>query len=287
MMRPRAWLIAAISALVVHTSVVVAAPPPVAESRGVLRGEAAGTRLPLPAETRQDGEYASSADDRRDQGSETVVAGSDSPSGRSAGPGGSGLGPVVYEQQLLRQELQELRGLVEQLSHRLQMLEREGQERYLDIDRRLQQQGGGPVESSEVTVPPSVPIGGDDAERAAYAASVELMKSRQFQAAIDSFNSFLTEFPDGRYSVNAYYWLGELYLALPQPELERARQSFSQVVNLYPDNAKVADSLYKLGIVHDRLGDRDKAREYLERVRAQFAGSTAAGLAEKQLASLP
>lgn len=273
MMRPRAWLIAAISALVVHTSVVAAPPPPVAESRGVLRGEAAGARLPLPAQDRQDVDSEHSAEGERAR----------TDADARGGAGGSGLGTVVYEQQLLRQELQELRGLVEQLTHRLQLLEREGQERYLDIDRRLQQQGGSAVETSEV----AVPVAGDDAERASYATSVELMKSRQFQAAIDSFNSFLTEFPDGRYAVNAYYWLGELYLALPQPELERARQAFSQVVNFYPDNAKVADSLYKLGIVHHRLGDRGKAREYLERVRVQFAGSTAASLAEKQLSSLP
>jgi tol-pal system protein YbgF len=282
-MRPRTCVRAVVTAAVAMFAAVAVAAPPVEASRGVIRDEALRGRSPVDDATgslsRAPGAPVADAGDPWREADAGVAA--------AAAGGGSGMGALVYEQQLLRQDVQELRGLVEQLSHRLERLEREGQERYLDIDRRLQQ--GSAVPATDVPPAPAGAgaAGGNDAERSAYAAAVDLMRQRQFQAAIDGFDSLLSAYPDGRYAVNAHYWLGELYLALPEAELERARQAFSQVINLYPDDAKVPDALYKLGIVHDRMGDPAKAREYLERVRRAHAGSTAAGLAEKYLATLP
>jgi len=69
-------------------------------------------------------------------------------------------------------------------------------------------------------------------------------------------------------------------------ELERARQSFAQVTNLFPDHLKVSDALYKLGVVYHRLGDNARALQYLNRVRQQHPASSAAGLAETYAAEL-
>ena len=110
------------------------------------------------------------------------------------------------------------------------------------------------------------------------------MKERQFDASVDAFNRLVVEYPNGAYTPNAFYWLGELYLA--QEDNERARQAFAQVVNLYPDHQKVPDALYKLGVVYHRLGDVDRAREYLSQVRREHPQSSAAGLAETYLAEL-
>ena len=62
-------------------------------------------------------------------------------------------------------------------------------------------------------------------------------------------------------------------------EVERARQSFAQVLALYPEHGKVADTLFKLGVVHFRLDDGERAQEYLDRVIAEYPDSPAAGLA--------
>ena len=58
------------------------------------------------------------------------------------------------------------------------------------------------------------------------------------------------------------------------------------MVNLYPDHQKVPDALYKLGVVYHRLGDVNRAREYLTQVRRQYPQSSAAGLAKTYLAEL-
>ena len=81
------------------------------------------------------------------------------------------------------------------------------------------------------------------------------------------------QYPNGRYAPNAYYWLGELYLVVQPPDLEQARQSFNQLLTQYPTNSKVPDALYKLGRVHFMKGNREKSREYLDRVINEY-GST-------------
>jgi len=110
------------------------------------------------------------------------------------------------------------------------------------------------------------------------------MKGRQFDESIAGFSDLIVAYPNGQYTPNAYYWLGELYLA--QQNAEQARQSFMQVINLYPDHPKVPDTLYKLGVTYHRLGDSANALEYFNRVRSEYPASSAAGLATSYAAEL-
>ena len=208
--------------------------------------------------------------------------------------GGSGieasrLNELFYQLQVLQQEVQELRGLVEEQSHQLSRLARDQQEQYLDLDRRMQAvRGGGAQAPAQAAgdAPASPPTGGQQAagEREAYTEAFELMRQRQFQASVAAFDRLVRDYPNGAFTANAFYWLGELHLALD--DLEKARQWFVQVVNTYPQDQKVPDALYKLGVVYHRLGDVGRAREYLNRVRSQHPQSSAAGLAQTYLAEL-
>jgi tol-pal system protein YbgF len=194
--------------------------------------------------------------------------------------------------QALQIEVQELRGLVEEQHHQLNRLAREQKEQYLDIDRRLTAgsagTGGGldtgvGATSSGSTSSPR-PVGGG--EREAYTRAFDLTRDKRFQDAIDGFNRLIVDYPNGPYTPNSFYWLGELYLALPEPELEKSRQSFIQVVTLYPTHQKVPDALYKLGVVYSRLGEQAQARDYLNRVQSEYADSPAARLAKSYAAEL-
>lgn len=190
----------------------------------------------------------------------------------------SGLGTLFYQLQLLQQEVQELRGLVEEQSHRLERLAQDQKEQYLLIDRELGQLRAGGGESKQGGEPSQVaPVGTD--ERTAYANAFNLTREKRFAEAIDAFHALLADFPSGQYSANALYWLGEIYLVVEPPDLERSRQSFVQVVNLYPRHQKASDSMYKLAVVYRQIGDMDRAREYLDRVRNDYGGTTAARLA--------
>lgn len=259
----------------------------------------------------------------------------------SAAVGDRRLNELFYQLQVLQQEVQELRGLIEEQSYQLNRLARDQQEQYIDLDRRvagLTTGSGGstraPTQSSSapatafgsgstqsgtpvVTIPPPLTIPGSStagssgavagapattpqvtppalqgatrtgaglSERDAYTAAFDLMKGRQFEQSIAAFADLITAYPNGQYTPNAYYWLGELYLA--EQNAEQARQAFMQVISLYPDHPKVPDTLYKLGVTYHRIGDNAKAMEYFNRVRSEFPSSSAAGLATSYAAEL-
>ncbi len=217
---------------------------------------------------------------------------------------------LFYQLQTLQSEVSELRGLIEEQRHLIDRLSRDQKEQYQDLDRRVAlalKQGGSagstptaPVAiGSATSTPPASsgpaasvpnaaprPSSSGASERDTYTNAFNLTRDKRFQEAINAFNQLLVDYPNGEYSANAFYWLGELYLALPQAELEKSRQSFSQVVNVYPSHAKVPDSLYKLGVVYHRLGDSRKALEYLTRAQSEFPTSPASRLAQSYAAEI-
>lgn len=211
------------------------------------------------------------------------------------------LGELFYQLQILQQEVQELRGLVEEQNYQLRRLARDQQQQYIDLDGRVAQlvQAGtaaSPTGSATTRALPgsattanassgsafprtpiaTIPSAGGG-EREAYTSAFDLMKARQFDESAMAFNQLIVAYPNGQYTPNAFYWLGELYLA--SEDVEKARQSFAQVLNLYPDHPKIADTLYKLGVVYHRLGDGRRSVEYFTRVQAEYPQSSAATLA--------
>ncbi len=212
-----------------------------------------------------------------------------------------GLMSLYMEVQTLKDEVRRLQGLFEEQKYRVDRLLKEQRDRYIDIDRRLLE-----LSRAGTTAPPTVqdpspqnrPI--TDAatdepdERAAYAQAIALVEDARgasgverttlFEAAIQRFATFLNEYPNGVLTPNAFYWMGELYLATDNTEL--ARQNFRQLESLYPEHAKAADALYKLGVVYHRLGDTSAALRYLERVTNEFPNADSADLASAYAAEL-
>ena len=209
---------------------------------------------------------------------------------------GAGVAPLFHQLQVLQGELQTLRGMVEELRFQMERLARDQQSQYVDLDQRLlalrsghPQPGVGDGRADALSpgrLAPAAngPDGGGETERAAYAAAFNLMKDRAFDESAAAFKQMIETYPNGEFTPNGYYWLGELHLA--QGHAEEARQNFAQVVNLYASHAKVPDALYKLGVVYHRLGDDQRALEYLDLVQSESPDSSAAGLAREYAAEL-
>jgi tol-pal system protein YbgF len=198
----------------------------------------------------------------------------------------SSLSGLFYQLQLLQQEVQELRGQLEEQQYLLQRLQKGQQDQYLDLDKRLAALAAGqsqPAPQTAQTQTAAAGTGptaiGGGTERDAYARSIEYMRARKFDESIEGFQQLIIDYPNGQFTPNAFYWLGELFLA--QKQREQARQNFMQVINLYPDHQKIPDALYKLGVVYQGLQDDTKALEYLQRVQDQHPQSPAAALAKK------
>ncbi len=205
---------------------------------------------------------------------------------------------IYYEFQLMQDEVRRLHGVVEELNHRIERLEGEQRERYIELDRRIVElrdgagvvaggEDGSPAPTSDTATVPAT-------EREAYNVAIELVNTARplpdseqrprYRRALGLFRDVIKDYPNGERTPNAFYWIGQLHFALK--EYEDAREAFVQVVLLYDDHPKVPDALYKLGEVYHVLGDAERAREYLNRVINDFPTSTAAGLARTFLAEL-
>ena len=211
----------------------------------------------------------------------------------------AGIGTLFYQLQILQDEVRRLQGIVEEQNYRIERLVREQRERYIELDQRLLAlrpdaaqppgEGGPDGPGPASTVPGAASVQGEAYNRA-YAVMAEgrqlppSERAMEYQRALTMFEAVIRDHPDGEYTPNAFYWIGELYLAMDV--LEEARQAFAQVTNLYADHAKMPDALYKLGVTYHRLGDNVRALQYLDRVTDDYSGSAQAGLARSYAAEL-
>jgi tol-pal system protein YbgF len=217
---------------------------------------------------------------------------------------GQNVGNLVYQIQQLQQEVMTLNGKVEEQGYELRRLKQQLDERYLDLDRRvggtasasvtrstaagstaagaaagaMAASGSGRTSESADLMPPPSRAGRPQAaeqpgEGESYRAAYALVRGQQWDSAIAAFNKFLQEYPAGRYAPNAHYWLGELYLVTQPQQLESARQSFMLLLSQYPDNNKAPDAMYKLGKVYFQKGNRDRGREYFDRVIRDYGNT--------------
>lgn len=222
----------------------------------------------------------------------------ESPTSPVGGNSGANPGQLLIQVQQLQQEVMRLNGLVEEQAHELRTLKAQSLERYIDLDRRLGLLAGGtgepaaeaatgPSASSALSVEkapqrssPVAPAAAaaQPGESEAYQAAYALVRSQQFNRAVTAFQQFLQDYPSGRFTPNAHYWLGELYLVTSPPDTEAARQSFMLLLDMYPNDSKVPDALFKLGRIHFTKGNRERAREFLDRVINEFGSSNSAAV---------
>lgn len=57
---------------------------------------------------------------------------------------------------------------------------------------------------------------------------------------------FIQQYPNSPYISNAYFWLGEILLAIEPTDFNTVKQSFTTVVNQYPNSSKASTALYRL-----------------------------------------
>ncbi|MDA0272358.1 MAG: tol-pal system protein YbgF [Proteobacteria bacterium] len=191
-----------------------------------------------------------------------------------------------YQLQLLQQEVMELRGLVEQLQFELNRVKTIQDDRYLELDARLQQVLKANVQTSPSESPgeTAVAVVGEYlSEKELYETTQILIRNRQYEMSITQLEALIAKFPDGEYTANAYYWLGQVQAAKTNPDFEKARQALAQVISYFPEHNKVPDAAYALGKVYYALGDCQRATDLLQQVIDQYPDKSAAKLAENYL----
>jgi tol-pal system protein YbgF len=137
------------------------------------------------------------------------------------------------------------------------------------------------------TTAPGTPAAADvdpAAEQQAYRSAFELLKGGQFAEASAALSAFLGDYPNGRFSDNAQYWLGESYYV--SRAFDPALKAFDRLLADFPDSPKRSHAMLKIGFIHDEMGRKDQARQVLTALIERYPQSTAASLAAKRLKRL-
>ncbi len=195
---------------------------------------------------------------------------------------------LLFQLQDLQTIVAEQRGIIEELSYQVQVLQQEQKERYVDLDRRIlhlqDQIDQAPPPGAAVTSTDQVEETFSDEEiLAEYNAAKGLMLDKKFDESISQLAIFAKSHPDHQLTANAWYWIGEIYLV--QRKSADAKTAFERIVSDFPEHDKVPDSLYKLGVIAQQSSDQETANSYFNRVLNEYPDTQSAKLSRARLQS--
>ncbi len=225
---------------------------------------------------------------------------------------------MVEKTERLQSDLQQMRGEMETLMHKVEGMQKRQKDLYLDLDKRLLdlENGGAPSSSisqggdntqdlSNVDAAPPVQVkeeqpvqkpnkvvdatelakkspavkSGSDED--AYNQAFGLLNNGLYDDAIAEFTAVLNKYPDSNYADNSQYWLGETYYVLRN--FDAARGSFDAVIENYKESEKVPDAMLKLGFIDYEQGRWKASKKNLKSVIKAYPESNAARLADQRL----
>lgn len=210
----------------------------------------------------------------------------------------------------LQQEVQELRGQLEVQAHDLKLLQEQQLAFYKDLDARLPNQAATAKSSPVAPLPIAVKTPNDSAtlptkqpvqavvapatpgaartnpaeEQISYLAAYELVKNKRFDDALEAMQKFVSQYPQGGYTANAQYWLGELYMV--KKNYPEAITHFEIVLQQFPSSSKTAASMLKIGYSLAALGKKPEAIQRLQQVVKNYPDTNTAQLAKAKLDTL-
>ncbi|MFA5959555.1 MAG: tol-pal system protein YbgF [Tatlockia sp.] len=220
-------------------------------------------------------------------------------------------GELLNKLQGLQQDIQELRGQLEVQAHDLKRLQEQQLAFYKDMDARLGHSGKNSAaltpqpapQNINVPVPtqpaPAMPAsleapsnnpqltsfrGNPADEQISYLAAYELVKNKRFDEALAAMQTFIQQYPQGGYTANAQYWLGELYMV--KNNYPKAISHFETVLKQFPSSSKAAASTLKIGYALAASGKEGDARMRLQQVLKNYPDTPTAQLATIKLESL-
>lgn len=197
----------------------------------------------------------------------------------------------------LQQEVQQLRGMVEEQGYLVKQAADRQKTLYNDLDQRLSKMknSAAPVpvaepsadsdtagfESSDDSSETATP---DESEQTQYNQAFDLLKAKKYPQAIKAYQNFFVSYPDSSYTANARYWLGSVYFL--QQDYDKAMAEFAIVTQHYPSSDKAAEAYLKQGIIFAQWKQSDKAKLCWQNVIKLYPQSAAATQAQQRLKSL-
>jgi tol-pal system protein YbgF len=184
----------------------------------------------------------------------------------------------------LQKEVKELRGIIEEHDYKLKQIQDRQRDLYRDIENRLSAipQGTSPAIQSSTpavttqTKPPVTSLPTQQAapaadERSEFEAAFTQVRNREYTQAIKSFESFLSKYPNGAYSDNARFWIGQVYFA--QGKYDESEKEFKKLRSDYPNSSKLSAAILKLAEIKVQQKKWEEAKALYNEVVANHTGA--------------
>ena len=197
---------------------------------------------------------------------------------------------MIQQVDQISEDINLLRGEIEVQGNDVVDIKKRQRELYQDIDRRLrdlESRAVGQAPAAQVTVPPASAPAGSAAqapllapasgaavvaaapvtatqagEKEAYKAAFDTLKEGRYKEAKVELQAFLVKYPNGSFSGNAQYWLGEAHYVTRK--FEQGIVEFEKVLNGFPSSNKVPDAMLKLGYTYYELKQYPQSKTVLQ-----------------------
>jgi len=179
-----------------------------------------------------------------------------------------------------QEQIAQLKGKLHSLQNATARLNESRKITKLKLDKKIEKI----AQAIKPAEPVELPGSGGEEEKDHYTAAYLALKSGRYEEAINNFRDLLKAHPNSAYSDQAYYWLGESYLA--QNNTPRAIGNFEWMVSNYPESTKHAVAMLRLGIAYQTQGRTTEARDLLQRLIKTHGDSPAAEEARVLLQSI-
>lgn len=202
----------------------------------------------------------------------------------------------------LQNQVQALRGQIEQLTRQLQQAQDQQKSMYADLDKRINEASktasapeasvkktSAKAKAADASAPTVVAASAQTQpdvaeEQEIYQKAYALIKAKKYNDAVNTLQGMLKKYPSGQFASNAHYWLGELYGLMGKND--QALVEFSTVVKSYPDSPRVSDAQLKVGLIYATQSKWADAKATFKHVINQYPGTASARLAAEQLKQL-
>ncbi len=174
----------------------------------------------------------------------------------------------------LQQKVRDLSGLLEVQQHKLKQMQERQRDLYRDIERRLSN-----VNSNQTAQKPEMPSSSaghrqnsqDDNELEQYNKIMPLVRAKKYAEAVTAYQSYLERFPQGKFSANANYWLGQVYFV--QGKTDSAQMQYEKLIKQFPDYSNTGMALVNLGEIYLLQGKTGEAKKIWEKVITGYTGN--------------
>jgi tol-pal system protein YbgF len=224
--------------------------------------------------------------------------------------GNSNAADIVMQNQVLQQQIAELKGVIEEQNYQIKSLKEKQKLLYIDVDSRLatlESQSGSAgnsrpanhqanssnnnqpltVEVDEDYGQPSVSTNeiNDNPKLSTFQEDYDIafahLRAGRFLESARAFEDFIQNYPQSNLTDNAYYWLGESYYVKRQ--YPQALAAFQSLTTKFPKSSKAADSLLKIGYSYYEMDDLTKAETNLQIVIDKYPNTSISRLAKNRL----